>query len=555
MKVKLIRETDKPFFTNTEAVKYVAPSLEKYFRNIYAHQYDEEIGIKDNSAYFYTHQITGGDRRDALPVIDTPVSAGCILQSFYDAIGGPSSIEELEGLGYPYSKMYRLTLSGKSCGFFIKDHNVLIASDWTHSISNLPAIKAIVDNLIEHEILSPARRKPMKKLSIKLGCDPELEQLASPNGYTVVSPTVNHSTSTEIGVDGAGSQIELRPGAYTTPENIVTKIKTLIEQLPPVGIVGDRFPLGGHIHVGGIKYSREAIKLLDDFIGKLSAKTSGDARGSYKHLGAYKTKPYGFEYRSPSSTWLHNPEIARITFKLTKQLMVLGHSAEGIEYELDSLGVPSLASYEKLLTTDEAIEFISFHKNYKKEFKPINYNWGVEPVVPRVSRITFRDDWGGFAERRFRAAFKELSHDYPLYFYGLREDRGDAVGNFEVADYETVYHHPHPSESGFWFGVPLSIRRSESTTRVVRFVDHAHASISAILRENRYLSVAPVADESSIYTLGGATSSGTSAPPSERLSLTAEEMVQTINRFYGSRLTTPTDPQEETNDTVAETTE
>ena len=198
----------------------------------------------------------------------------------------------------------------------------MIASDWTHSISNLSAIKAIVDNLIEHGILSPARRKPMKKLSIKLGCDPELEQLASPNGYTVVSPTVNHSTSTEIGVDGAGSQIELRPGAYTTPESIVTKIKTLIEQLPPVGIVGDRFPLGGHIHVGGIKYSREAIKLLDDFIGKLSAKTSGDARGSYKHLGAYETKPYGFEYRSPSSTWLHNPEIARITFKLTKQLMI-----------------------------------------------------------------------------------------------------------------------------------------------------------------------------------------------------------------------------------------
>src|SRR3989304_961825 len=218
MKVKLIRELDKPFFTNTEAVKYIAPSLDKYFRYIYAHQYDDtDLGIKDNSAYFYTHQITSGDRRDAFPVIDTPVPAGCVLMSFYDAIGRPYSIEQLEELGYLYSKMYRLTLSGKSCGFFIKDHNVLIASDWTHSISNLPAIKAIVDNLIEHEILFPSRRKPIKKLSIKLGCDPELHQLASPNGYTVVSPTVNHSTSTEIGVDGAGSQIELRPGAYNTP--------------------------------------------------------------------------------------------------------------------------------------------------------------------------------------------------------------------------------------------------------------------------------------------------------------------------------------------------
>jgi len=549
MKVKLIRETDKPFFTNTEAVRYIAPLLQKYFLNIYAHQYDEGIGIKDNSAYFYTFQIKSGDRRDALPVIDTPVPMGCITQSFYDAIGKTYSIEQLEISGYLYSKMYRLTLGGKSCGFLIADHNILIASDWTHTISNLPAIKAIVDNLIEHGILSPARRKPIKRLSIKLGCDPELEQLASPSGYTVVSPTVNHSTSTEIGVDGAGSQIELRPGAYTTPESIVTKIKTLIEQLPPVGIVGDRFPLGGHIHIGGIKYSREAIKLLDDFIGKLSAKTSGDARGSYKHLGAYETKSYGFEYRSPSSTWLHNPEIARITFKLTKQLMILGHSADGIEYELDSSGVPSLASYEKLLTTDEAIEFISFHKNYKKEFKPINYNWGVEPVVLRVSRITFRDDWGGFAERRFRAVFTELSHDYPLYFYGLREDRGDAVGNFEAEDYETVYHHPHPSESGFWFGVPMSIRRSELTTSVVRFLDHAHASISAILREDRYVSVAPVSDEPELDLFDDATLPGTSAPP-----LTNETMLEALGRYYSIPIST-TDPQEETNDTVAETTE
>src|SRR4030066_1223598 len=198
MKVKLIREVDKPYFTNTEAVKYIAPFLEKYFRNIYAHQYDDAIlGIKDNSAYFYTFQITSGDRRDALPVIDTPCTAGLALMSYYDAIGRPHSIEQLEDLGYLYSKMYRLTLGGKSCGFFIKDHNVLIASDWTHSISNLPAIKAIIDNLISNGILFPARRNPMKRLSIKLGCDPELEQLASPNGYTVVSPTVNHSTSTE----------------------------------------------------------------------------------------------------------------------------------------------------------------------------------------------------------------------------------------------------------------------------------------------------------------------------------------------------------------------
>lgn len=554
MKVKLIREADKPFFTNTEAVRCIAPALEKYFRNIYAHQYDEGIGIKDNSAYFYTHQITCGDRRDALPVIDTPVPVDCILQSFYDAIGRQYSIEQLEGSGYPYSKMYRLMLNGKSCGFFIEDHNVLIASDWTHSISNLPAVKAIIGNLIEHKILSPARRKPMKKLSIKLGCDPELEQLASPNGYTVVSPTVNHSTSTEIGVDGAGSQIGLRPGAYTTPENIVTKIKALIEQLPPVGIVGDRFPLGGHIHVGGIKYSKEAIKLLDDFIGKLSAKTSGDARGSYKNLGAYETKSYGFEYRSPSSTWLHNPEIARITFKLTKQLMVLGHSAGGIEYELDSSGVPSLASYEKLLTTDEAIEFISFHKNYKKEFKPINYNWGVEPVVPRVSRITFRDDWGGFAERRFRAAFTEISHDYPLYFYGLREDRGDAVGNFEIEDYETVYYHPHPSESGFWFGIPLSIRRSDSPTRVSAFTVRALASISAILRENRYVSVPPVPDGPELDLFNDATLSGTSAPPSSIPPITTGSMLEALGRYYSIPIIT-TDPQEETNDTVAETTE
>ena len=94
---------------------------------------------------------------------------------------------------------------------------------------------------------------------------------------------------------------------------------------------------------------------------------------------------------------------------------------------------------------------------------------------------------------------------------------------------------------------------------MVAFAGRAFASISAILNKNRYVSVAPVTDEPELDMFDDVTLSGTSAPPSVIPPMTAEEMAQTINIFYGSRLTVPTEELteilEETNDTVAETTE
>lgn len=84
---------------------------------------------------------------------------------------------------------------------------------------------------------------------------------------------------------------------------------------------------GGHIHVGlsldgddPIDVDR-FIRLMDKNVGVYTTSVCGDERRRelYGKAGAYREKPYGVEYRTPSISWLKTEESIRKVFELVEQ--------------------------------------------------------------------------------------------------------------------------------------------------------------------------------------------------------------------------------------------
>lgn len=84
---------------------------------------------------------------------------------------------------------------------------------------------------------------------------------------------------------------------------------------------------GGHVHVGVKLKSKEqmlrGVKLMDLFLSVPACiMDHGELRKElYGKAGAFRRKPYGFEYRSLSNFWAHSPELTGWTFDATQQAM------------------------------------------------------------------------------------------------------------------------------------------------------------------------------------------------------------------------------------------
>ncbi|MEM2941616.1 MAG: hypothetical protein QW304_08740 [Thermoproteota archaeon] len=300
----------------------------------------------------------------------------------------------------------------------------------------------------------------MKK-NITLGCDPEFEELKTSDWYTPMYTSLRENTSSPIGTDGAGSQVELRPKASADPGEVIDSLAQLIERVDvPLSTIGDRFPLGGHIHVGlpGVeneddvdeKVVRSIVKLLDNFIGKKTLPLSGEARGEYKELGAYEIKPWGFEYRTPPAAVFYRPEMAEITLKLTKNLVE--------KFLLGEIGERSYVVFEDYITDGglTPLEVDHWHTmicQYKKN-PPICINelWGA-----KVSLINFRDEWDERVKKFIRNALEGIP--YRIILYGLAAYRGKVIAGIEFPGYEEM---EHPVEMDVpAFGIPYNLRVPE----------------------------------------------------------------------------------------------
>lgn len=119
---------------------------------------------------------------------------------------------------------------------------------------------------------------------------------------------------------------ELRPNPASSPAVLVGRLRKLLRKakkmitdpgiewragcMPVPG-----YPVGGHIHFGGVRPSSRLLRTLDTYFGLLLMLLENSAAGrrrraKYGFLGDFRLQPHGFEYRTPGS-WLISPRIAK----------------------------------------------------------------------------------------------------------------------------------------------------------------------------------------------------------------------------------------------------
>jgi len=219
---------------------------------------------------------------------------------------------------------------------------------------------------------------------ITLGGDPEFEVVK--DGRIVPADTVpifkqglRPATKASIGLDGATFIAELRPDYAYSEEEYVENFWALVKRVQKANVLlsvkGDRVPLGGHIHVGSpdrdvvrdLSYEeKKFIQVLDDFIGRVLLPTSGKARGEYKRLGAHHPKDYGWEYRTPPSSFYADPEMVRIVYKLTKGLVKTLLVERELVYETLGDGRAKPEEYHRFLSKEETEYFLGFPERWAR---------------------------------------------------------------------------------------------------------------------------------------------------------------------------------------------
>lgn len=100
---------------------------------------------------------------------------------------------------------------------------------------------------------------------------------------------------------------------------------------------------GGHIHIGFLSDQEvdinRFVRLLDKNVGIYCAEVCGDERRRmlYGKAGAYREKPYGVEYRTPSIAWLRSEESIREVFTRVQVAINEYNIGEDAEYIVQEL--------------------------------------------------------------------------------------------------------------------------------------------------------------------------------------------------------------------------
>jgi hypothetical protein len=349
-------------------------------------------------------------------------------------------------------KAIRINYNDKEAGYFIPSQNIVIATDWIHNKERTAEARQI----IIPELLKLGFEPCRFKFKITIGADPEFEIYL--NSKIVNASSIGfYYDHGKIGVDGSGCQLEIRPSPSDNPDQVIENIKNLLTIFVEkcrlkVGVAGNRYPLGCHIHFGGMKATRDFISVLDYYLGEKLIETSGRARGDYKFLGAWRLQYWGFEYRTLPSSILFDPKVAIAVFKVAKRLAEAYYNEDGVELP------PTHSEYERLGITREMEIIDEFAKKWHNiKNKIILKNWGIE-LKPQIS-VKFCDEWNEEIKNLFINYFKEhkTKKDILIILFGLASSRGNVVSGFKSKYFETIDFH-YKSEIPA-FGIPYIIRK------------------------------------------------------------------------------------------------
>jgi hypothetical protein len=126
----------------------------------------------------------------------------------------------------------------------------------------------------------------------------------------------------DIGIDGAGSPLELRPVPSESPKVLVSNVGRLLLAVPKViggypSTMCEAFAIGGHVHIGNIREEkfRDVAGALDNTLGDIFYDLSPSVRirQGYGRRDDWRPQSWGVEYRTPPASMWSHPKVA-LTF-------------------------------------------------------------------------------------------------------------------------------------------------------------------------------------------------------------------------------------------------
>jgi len=170
----------------------------------------------------------------------------------------------------------------------------------------------------------------MERTKVTLGGDPEFELIVGGEVVAAEKLLLGRKVPLPwgvIGEDGSGGPIELRPLPSADPEALVANVGRLILSVPRAlggfpSTICEEHPIGGHVHIGGVPSGEQErlVEVIDGLLGDLFHSLSGETRlrAGYGRRGDWRSKPWGFEYRTPpASLWSH-PGVALVFLRAIK---------------------------------------------------------------------------------------------------------------------------------------------------------------------------------------------------------------------------------------------
>jgi hypothetical protein len=450
------------------------PKYVKFFRKIINHQTlsGGVSGLVPNSIYFFCESMLAGATLGEEHFLST-ARRDLRQEVCWDFRGvGPEYIgkDTFRGTRTVFEPIYVMSCMSQKrfVGYFIPEKKTLFLCDLTHHSNNTctELVSRILDYFIKKKAIervhkaSDTRTPRMPIVRPSLGTDPEFEGIDE--GEIVNGPempffrnrrgTMNlTSPSCKIGLDGASSPIELRPDPAPTPEQAIENLRSLFKEasVMEMTVAGNHFSLGGHIHLGGIRFNHSEdmpfIKLLDHLIGRPTYKMNGRARcDGYKELTQVEPKSYGFEYRSLPAAVFYDPELARLIYKAAQEAGSAWYSYKAIKIE-DNLDI-DLKNIAKF-TDAEIAKYHELIDNYRAVETNVIAAWvdGVSPSVIPEKPITIE-----FLDCTYHTQFKSLlstalngimsTNIRRIHFYGLAATRGTVFAGLAVPGFINIDH-------------------------------------------------------------------------------------------------------------------
>lgn len=130
--------------------------------------------------------------------------------------------------------------------------------------------------------------------------------------------------------------------------------------IPPPKVIGNFRTCGAHVHVGGAAPPpQRVIPWMDVLLALPSLFKDSDRqrRRLYGKAGAFRPKPYGFEYRTLSNFWIKDERWMRWVYQSTHKAIELAEN-EDIQQIPDSFDIPDIIDAYDVRSAESIMNFI-----------------------------------------------------------------------------------------------------------------------------------------------------------------------------------------------------